>query len=262
VSDPERESKIAELEESLWIDQVQIARLEHQDLPRLREQHLQAEERYAQERRRRETCLGSIQVKIGRWELLREEVVEYERDRQRLEGAENRLARLDREVRQSLERQGAAREEHERKHKALSSYFDWTLKKLLGHDAGGAVLLDARGLHPDPGPSVAANGAAIATLSTVLGFDLACLTASLCGLGHVPSFLMHDSPKEADMEPVLYDRVFTLALDLERAYAGRQPAFQYIVTTTTPPPRHISEPYTRLVLDAREPGGLLLGRRF
>ena len=131
--------------------------------------------------------------------MLREEVVEYERDRQRLEGAENRLARLEREVRQSLERQGAAREEHERRHKALSSYFDWTLKKLLGRDAGGAVLLDARGLHPDPGPSVAASGAAIATLSTVLGLDLACLTASICGLGHLPCFLMHDSPKEADM---------------------------------------------------------------
>jgi len=262
VSDPEREEKIAELEESLWIDQVQIARLEHQDLPKLREQRLQAEQRYAQERRRRESSLSGIQAQMGRWELLREEVVEYERDRQRLQGAENRLARLEREVRQSLERQGAAREEHERRHKALSSYFDWTLKKLLGRDAGGTVLLDARGLHPDPGPSVAASGAAIATLSTVLGLDLACLTASLCGLGHLPSLLIHDSPKEADMESVLYDRLFTLALDLERAYPGRQPAFQYIVTTTTPPPAHVSKPYTRLTLDAREPGGLLLGRRF
>ena len=262
ASDPQREERIAELEESLWNYKIQIARLEHQDLPRLREQHLQAEQRHAQERRRRESSISGIQAQIGRWELLREEVVEYERDRQRLQVAENRLARLEREVRQSLERQGAAREEHERRHKALSSYFDWTLKTLLGRDAGGAVLLDTRGLHPEPGRSVAANGAALATLSTVLGFDLACLTASICGLGHLPSFLIHDSPKEADMEPVLYNRLFTLALELERAYDGCQPAFQYIVTTTTPPPDHVSEPYTRLVLDAREPEGLLLGRRF
>ena len=262
VRDPQREEKISELEDSLWNYQVQIARLEHQDLPKLREHHRQVEQRYVQERRHRENSISGIQAKIGRWELLREQVGDYERDRLQFKVEENRLARLEREVRQSLERQEAARDEQERRHKALSTYYDWALKKLLGRDAVGTVLLDARGLHPDPGPSVAANGAAIATLSTVLGFDLACLTASICGLGHLPSFLMHDSPKEADMEPVLYDRLFTLALDLERAYPGRQPAFQYIVTTTTPPPPHIGEPYTRLILDARELAGLLLKRRF
>jgi len=77
------------------------------------------------------------------------------------------------------------------------------------------------------------------------------------------SFLIHDSPKEADMEPALYDRLFTLALDLERSYQGRPPSFQYILTTTSPPPVEVAEePYTRLVLDARDPEGLLLRRRF
>ena len=42
-------------------------------------------------------------------------------------------------------------------------------------------------------------------------------------------------------------------LELERAYyGGREPAFQYIVTTTTPPLGEASAaPYVRLTLDAR-----------
>jgi hypothetical protein len=110
---------------------------------------------------------------------------------------------------------------------------------------------------------VAANGAAIATLATVLGMDLACLTGSICGLGHLPGFLLHDSPKEADLEPVLYEHVFALALELEGVFGSRTPTFQYIVTTTTqPPPEVAGGPYTRLVLDRREDDGLLLRLRF
>ncbi len=65
------------------------------------------------------------------------------------------------------------------------------------------------------------------------------------------------------MEPALYERIFTLALELERAYRARPPAFQYIITTTTPPPNEVAgEPYVRLTLDAREDAGLLLKARF
>jgi hypothetical protein len=65
------------------------------------------------------------------------------------------------------------------------------------------------------------------------------------------------------MEAVLYERIFTLALELEMAYQGRPPAFQYIVTTTTPPPPEAArEPYVRLTLDAREDDGVLLRLRF
>jgi hypothetical protein len=133
----------------------------------------------------------------------------------------------------------------------------------VGRDAGGTVRLDARGLHPVPSTSVAANGAAMSTLATVLGLDLACLAATTGGVGHLPGFLLHDSPKEADLEAVLYERIFTLALELERAYQDKAPAFQYIVTTTTPPPGEAArEPYVRLTLDARSDDDVLLRRRF
>ncbi len=50
-----------------------------------------------------------------------------------------------------------------------------------------------------------------------------------------PAFLIHDSPREADLSKNIYERLFTLAATLERC-CGNVPLFQYILTTTTAPP--------------------------
>jgi len=96
----------------------------------------------------------------------------------------------------------------------------------------------------------------------VLGFDFACLIGYITGLGHLPGLLLHDSPREADMEDALYHRMFALAARLGTVFAGAEPSFQYIVATTTPPPDELDrDPYVRLRLDARQEDGLLLCRR-
>jgi hypothetical protein len=218
---------------------------------------------YAQQRRRSHEEGAEALTQLGRLEVLAEELHDHERATQRRDDARARAAALERQARESRERQQAARAERDRRQRRLSACFGWALRGLLGPGAGGSVRLDARGLHPEPDRSVAAGGAALATLATVLGLDLACLAATACGVGRLPGLLLHDSPKEADMEPALYDRLFRLALSLERAYGSRPPAFQYLVTTTTPPPGEAAvEPYVRLTLDARDEAGLLLGTRF
>jgi hypothetical protein len=229
----------------------------------LREAHARAEAEYEQERQRRQDDVGGTLAQLGRWQLLAEQFQEYQHAQRDRDGALARIETLERQARESRERQEAARGERDRRHARLCGYFDWTVKRLVGAEAGGTVRLDARGLHPAPAPSVAANGAAMATLATVLGLDLACLAATVAGVGSLPGFLLHDSPKEADMEAVLYERIFTLALELEKAYRGRAPAFQYIVTTTTPPPGAAAHaPHVRLTLDARSDDGVLLRVRF
>ena len=66
-----------------------------------------------------------------------------------------------------------------------------------------------------------------------IAYDFTSLLASLNGIGHHPGFLLHDSPRESDMEPSLYRPIFELIAELE----SRAPeSFQYIVTTTEPPP--------------------------
>jgi hypothetical protein len=103
----------------------------------------------------------------------------------------------------------------------------------------------------------------MATFSTVLGFDLACLATSICGQGFFPRFLIHDSPREADIEEPMYHELFKLVAEWESEYDGREPSFQYIVTTTTRPPDvYAGLPWTRLELDARKPDGRLLGIDF
>jgi hypothetical protein len=261
TADPERERHIAELEAVLARHDRQIEALEEQ-LPILTQRHAEAELRFVTERRHREQNIDGTLRQIGRWQQLTEEIEDYAATLRRRDEAETRIARLEREIRESRERQEMARNAQEDRRRQLSRYYDWTLKRLVGPDAGGAIGLDARGLHPEPERTVAANGAALATLASVLGLDLACLTASVCGLGHHPRLLVHDSPKEADLETVLYERIFLLALELERAFGQRSPSFQYIVTTTTPPPMEVAEEHIRLVLDARDENGLLLKRWF
>ena len=68
-----------------------------------------------------------------------------------------------------------------------------------------------------------------------------------------PKFLLHDGPRVADISRAIYHRYFEFAEDLERRAKGR-PNFQYIITTTEPPPeRFVAEPYLRLKLDASRP---------
>lgn len=137
------------------------------------------------------------------------------------------------------------------------------LQSLLDSSASGEIVINSSGVYPQAGAAVAAKGEAMGTFATILGFDLACVIASVVGLGHHPRFLIHDSPREADMEEEMYFRLFRLMARLHDSFKGRQPSFQYIVTTTTRPPDELAvEPWVRLELDARKPEGLLLGVSF
>ena len=102
------------------------------------------------------------------------------------------------------------------------------------------------------------TSAAIETLK-ILTFDLAALISSVEGRGFHPRFLVHDGPRDADMAADLYQKLFLLAHELELAFGTGAPSFQYIVTTTEPPPGDLQEPPSRLdpILDSSTKGGRL-----
>jgi hypothetical protein len=88
--------------------------------------------------------------------------------------------------------------------------------------------------------------AAIESLK-VVAFDLAALALTIEGRTSLPAFLMHDSPREADLGRSIYDRLFEFAKTLEGF--GPTPLFQYIVTTTTEPPGEFcADPWLRLAV--------------
>ena len=81
----------------------------------------------------------------------------------------------------------------------------------------------------------------------VIAFDLAVICMSIEGNTHIPAFLVHDSPREADLGLSVYHELFHFAHNLERQ--GSQPLFQYIITTTTRPPDElVHEPWLRETL--------------
>jgi hypothetical protein len=83
------------------------------------------------------------------------------------------------------------------------------------------------------------------------------------GVGFHPGFAIQDSPHNAAIEGILYQRVFDQVWQLEAGYGGGSAGVLYIVTTTTPPPESCDrEPFVRLTLDARTDAGTLFGVRW
>ena len=129
----------------------------------------------------------------------------------------------------------------------FSTTFDYVLRAVLGDEVEGRVETSGRGLDLIVEHRGQRESAALATLKLV-SFDLAALTESVQGRGCFPRFLVHDGPREADMAPDIYERIFLYARQLEQCFQG-EPSFQYIVTTTTQPPADfLAAPWMRLKL--------------
>lgn len=96
------------------------------------------------------------------------------------------------------------------------------------------------------------TSAAIRSVQTVC-FDFAVLVLSIEGSGTHPRFLLHDSPRVADLSADIFHQYFWLARKLEDL-SGGTPNFQYIITTTEPPPKELigeDDPWVVCKLDAR-----------
>ena len=79
---------------------------------------------------------------------------------------------------------------------------------------------------------------------------------SIEGRTHIPAFLIHDSPREADLGLSIYHQIFHFMQELENV--GEQPLFQYIVTTTTQPPDELQKkPWLRETLGGTAEARLL-----
>ncbi|RWK68265.1 chromosome segregation protein SMC [Mesorhizobium sp.] len=173
------------------------------------------------------------------------------------EAATKRLRELGAKLETERERLGAFRDKHARVFGRMSEKFDPIIRRLIGHDAKGRIVLTGNGLDLSVDMGGDRRTAAIESLK-VLAFDLAAMCVSIEGATRIPSFLLHDSPREADLGLSIYGRLFDIVLELERV--GGAPLFQYIVTTTTAPPTEFREhPYLQLKLHGDPPAQRLLG---
>lgn len=115
----------------------------------------------------------------------------------------------------------------------VAHFFDVFVRRLVAPRARGRIAFDRSGLRLAIELGGERSTSAIESLK-VVAFDLATMCASMEGETHLPAFLVHDSPREADLGLSAYHRLFDLVRGLEDV--GGRPLFQYIITTTTPPP--------------------------
>jgi hypothetical protein len=164
-----------------------------------------------------------------------------ERDevRRRLRNLEDRLTK-------ERERLAAFRDKQGLTFGRITEKFSAIIRRLVNENAKGAVTLSGDRLQLTVDVDGDRRTAAIESLK-VLAFDLACLCLSIEGATRLPAFLVHDSPREADLGLSIYDELFRLMRELEDMTGTT--AFQYIVTTTTRPPDDLRcEPWLRLKL--------------
>ncbi|WP_380878859.1 chromosome segregation protein SMC [Sphingomonas sp. DBB INV C78] len=177
-------------------------------------------------------------------------------------GAQDNAIRRQRDLGTKLEaereRLGAFRDKQARIFGRMSEKFDPIIRRLIGrHDVRGRVTLSGKGLELSVDLGGDRSTAAIESLK-ILAFDLSALCLSIEGVTRVPAFLLHDSPREADLGLSIYGRLFDIVEELERV--GGTPLFQYIVTTTTAPPAEYREsPYLRFKVHGDPPVRRLLG---
>lgn len=153
----------------------------------------------------------------------------------------------------------ALAEKHQEVVTDFSLLFDALAKKLLGDQVKGEIHL-GKGIEPDLSYNGRRKSAAL-NLSKLLAFDLACLALGMTSEHvHHPRFVIHDSPRESDLALGIYHALFNTARMLENESEG-EPAFQYIVTTTEPPPDDLKRAEWLLdpVLDAQSRETRLLG---
>lgn len=139
---------------------------------------------------------------------------------------------IERRIAEETERLSAFRDQQATVFQRLSVFFDGIIAKLVP-GARGRIFLDGNGIHPSV--ELGGDRSTVAMTSIkVLAFDLAVMCMSIEGSIRLPAFLIHDSPREADMGLGVYRSLFTLVHQLE-SHDGNA-LFQYILTTTTSPP--------------------------
>lgn len=138
--------------------------------------------------------------------------------------------------------------------------FNHIAQQMLGDAVTGLVRFSGKAIVPEIEYHGPRDSAALKVVRWLI-FDVAALALGMTNTAaHHPRFLMHDSPREADLAAGIYASLFTAARALEEA-SGGLPAFQYIVTTTEPPPESLNQKPWVLdpVLDASSEEGRLLG---
>jgi hypothetical protein len=152
-----------------------------------------------------------------------------------LEAERKKSERLQGEQRKSTDFQESLRQKATARQSDFSEVFSAMAERvlLLGNRGAVRFLADDVKLELDYSDL---TSTALTTLKILL-FDLAALLASARQSENHPGFLIHDSPREADLTAAIYRRIFDIPKVEE--FSETEAPVQYVITTTEPPPEHL-----------------------
>jgi chromosome segregation ATPase len=180
---------------------------------------------------------------------------ELDQLRRKLDSTEKEISRFEEELATLLQ-------QHNENRRRLAAIFSGAVRSVLSSERyDGRVSLTNRELafHITQGPTM--SGEAVETLSVLLADVAALIYNTVSDKAHLPGFLLHDSPREADLGIRIYRSFLRFSASLQEHFeeAERCP-FQYFITTTTAPPEEMRDKYVKLQLNASDADGLLLRR--
>ena len=210
------------------------------------------------------TVVSNIDQEIGRWKGFLNDAKSFQDLSDSMAANARQVLKVESAIERSLQLQESLRGKKRAEIGLFSEVYQQLLQKIFGEEARGSIKVDGHGLHPAPDEQLTPAGAALSVMTTVVAFDIASLSTSVRGIGQHPRFLMHDSPRDGDVEASLFAKLFEIVRELEQEFEDPDTiSFQYIVTTTTSPPDSAGiKPFVVETLDARKEKGLLLKQRF
>jgi hypothetical protein len=154
-------------------------------------------------------------------------------------------------------------QEHNANHQNLNSIFSTAVKHVLPSGTyDGRVSINERQLSFSITHGASMSGEAVETLAVLLADISSLIYNAKNEKSKLPGFLLHDSPREADLGKRIYWSFLRFAASLQAGIPSLdQCPFQYILTTTTEPPKELQTPdWIRLQLNASKISELLFKR--
>jgi len=203
--------------------------------------------------------LGRTRDELDAWTKRRDEPGGHDELlylRQKLDAAEAEIVKIEKGLAELLR-------QHDENRERLAAIFSGAVRSVLSSDGyDGTVSLDNRELAFRITHGPAMSGEAVETLAVLLADVASLVYHTVSDKAHLPGFLVHDSPREADLGIRIYRSFIRFVASLQAHFGGSEKCpFQYILTTTTAPPEELrGVEYVKLPLNASTPSGLLLGR--
>jgi hypothetical protein len=168
-----------------------------------------------------------------------------------------RLFALDKEITAARDELARLRADQANVFGDIGKKYDPIIRRLIGDQGSGRIQLSASAIDLIVDMGGDRKTAAIESLK-ILAFDLAVMCRSMESKTNLPDFIIHDSPREADLGLSIYHELFRMIAELE-AWSDT-PLFQYILTTTTrPPDDFLTRPFMCLTLNGAPASRRLLG---